>query len=58
MTTNKSKTVPLDTMIDKHIGKHGTERRDAFENELRIELLGQAIKQARQERNLTQEQLG
>ena len=55
---NKLKTVPLDTMIDKPIGKIGTERRDAFENELRIELLGQAIKQARQELNLTQEQLG
>jgi predicted XRE-type DNA-binding protein len=58
METNKFKTVSLDTMIDKHIGKIGTERRDAFENELRIDLLGQAIKQARQERNLTQAQLG
>lgn len=58
MATNKFKTVSLDTMIDKHIGKLGTERRDRFENELRIDLLGQAIKQARQERNLTQEQLG
>jgi len=55
---NKFKTVSLDTMIDKHIGKPGTEKRDAFENELRIDLLGQAIKQARQKRNLTQEQLG
>lgn len=52
------KTVSLDTMIDKHIGKIGTPRRDAFENELRIELLGQAIKQARLDRNLTQQQLG
>jgi DNA-binding XRE family transcriptional regulator len=52
------KTVSLDTMIDKHIGKRGTQRRDTFENELKIELLGQAIKQARKERNLTQEQLG
>lgn len=58
MATNKFKTVSLDTMIDKHIGKRGTERREAFENELRIDLLGQAIKKARQERNLTQEQLG
>jgi DNA-binding XRE family transcriptional regulator len=58
MATNKFKTVSLDTMIDKHIGKRGTERRESFENELRIDLLGQAIKQARQERNLTQEQLG
>jgi DNA-binding XRE family transcriptional regulator len=56
--TNKFKTVPLDTMIDKHIGKIGTTRRDAFENELKIDLLGQTIKQVRQERNLTQEQLG
>ncbi|MCY7420559.1 MAG: helix-turn-helix domain-containing protein [Chitinophagaceae bacterium] len=55
---DKFKTVSLDTMIDKHIGKRGTAKRDAFENELRIDLLGQAIKQARQERNLTQQQLG
>ena len=55
---NKFKTVSIDTMIDKHIGMKGTEKRDAFESELRIDLLGQAIKQARQERNLTQEQLG
>jgi HTH-type transcriptional regulator / antitoxin HipB len=54
----KLKTISLDTMIDKHLGKRGTEKREAFENELRIDLLGQAIKQARQERNLTQEQLG
>ncbi len=55
---NKLKTVSLDTMIDKHIGKRGTERRESFENELRIDLLGHAIKEARQKRNLTQEQLG
>jgi HTH-type transcriptional regulator/antitoxin HipB len=58
MAKNNFKTVSLDTMLDKHIGKHGTEKREAFENELRIDLLGQAIKQARKERNLTQEELG
>ncbi|MDX9908346.1 MAG: helix-turn-helix transcriptional regulator [Bacteroidales bacterium] len=58
MATNKFKTVSLDTMIDKHIGKPGTKRRDAFENELRIDLIGQAIKQARLEKHLTQEELG
>lgn len=52
------KTVSIDVMIDKHIGVRGTEKREAFENELRIDLLGHAIKQARQERNLTQQQLG
>lgn len=55
---DKFKTVSLDSMIDKHIGKRGSKKRDAFENELRIDLLGQAIKKARQERHLTQEQLG
>ena len=56
--SNKFKTVPLDEMIDKHIGKRGTEKREKFENELRIDLLGQAIKQARQACNMTQEELG
>ncbi len=58
MATNKFKTVSLDTMIDKHIGKRGNEKREKFENELRIDLLGQAIKQARQACNMTQEELG
>jgi DNA-binding XRE family transcriptional regulator len=52
------KTYSLDEMIDKHIGKLGTPKREIFENELRIDLLGEAIKQARKDRNLTQEQLG
>ena len=54
----KLKTISLDTMIDKHIGKIGTPKRDSFENELRLDLLGEAIKQARLERKLTQEELG
>lgn len=52
------KTVSLDDMIDKHIGVSGSEKREIFENELRIELLGNAIKEARQQRKLSQEQLG
>jgi HTH-type transcriptional regulator/antitoxin HipB len=52
------KKYSLEELTDKHIGKKGTKKRDEFENELRIDLLGHAIKQARQERNLTQEQLG
>lgn len=56
--TNKMKTVSLDDMIDKHVGKIGTTERDAFEYELSIDLIGHAIKQARKERNLTQEELG
>ena|SRR5690606_20415187 len=52
------KTYSLDELTDKYIGKKGTQKRDEFENELRLDLLGHAIKQARKERNLTQEELG
>ena len=52
------KTYSLEELTDKHIGKKGTPKREAFENELRLELLGRTIKQVRKERNLTQEQLG
>lgn len=54
----KMKTVSLDTMINKHVGEIGTPARDTFEQELKIELLGNAIKEARLHHNLTQEQLG
>lgn len=57
-TTKKMKIYSLEEITDKHIGKIGTKKRDAFEYELRLDLLGEAIKQARQERNLTQEELG
>ena len=55
---NSFKTISLDTMIDKHIGIRGTPKREAFENELKLDLLGHAVKQARIERHLTQQQLG
>ncbi|NJM94173.1 MAG: helix-turn-helix transcriptional regulator [Cytophagales bacterium] len=52
------RTYSLEELTDKHIGVKGTLKRDAFEYELRLDLLGQAIRDARKERNLTQEQLG
>ncbi len=52
------KTYSLEDLTDKYIGKKGTQKRDKFENELRLDLLGQAIKQARLDCNLTQEELG
>ncbi len=58
MKNKTLKIYTLDEITDKHIGKKGTAKRDAFENELRLDLLGDAIKQARKERHLTQEQLG
>ncbi len=48
----------LEEVTNKFIGKLGTPIREAFENELRLELLGEAIKQARKERHLTQGELG
>ncbi|MFM7766764.1 MAG: helix-turn-helix transcriptional regulator [Bacteroidota bacterium] len=43
---------------DRFIGKKGTPKRNAFEHRLSVEMMGDMIKKARQERNLTQEQLG
>lgn len=45
-------------MLDRVVGKKGTPRRDAMETELQSYLIGEAIKQARKQKNLTQEQLG
>ena len=52
------KTHSLDEVQDTLIGKIGTPERDLFEYELQMDLIGRAIKQTRQERNLTQEELG
>ena len=58
MRTEKIRRKSLDEMIDKHIGIQGTKERDIFEEELRLDILGQTIKKIREEKNLTQEQLG
>ncbi|MCF8334018.1 MAG: helix-turn-helix transcriptional regulator [Bacteroidales bacterium] len=58
MKNDRLKRKSLDEMIDKHIGEVGTEKRDAFEEELRLDILGNTIKQLREEKNLTQAQLG
>jgi len=52
------KTYSLDEVTDKYIGKRGTPKREEFEQELKLELLGEAIKNARKEKDLTQEELG
>ena len=58
MKKNQVHTESLNELTDRYIGKRGTPKRDKFEYELRLDLLGEAIKKARKERNLTQEQLG
>ncbi len=52
------RTYSLEDLIDQNIGIKGTKKRDEFENELRMDVLGSMIKQARQEQNMTQEELG
>lgn len=58
MATKELKSYSLAEMKDKYIGKVGTAERDEYEYELRMDVLGKMIKTARQERNLTQEELG
>lgn len=58
MAKTQMKSYSLTEMKDKYIGKKGTVSRDKYEFELRMDVLGHMIKKARQERNLTQEQLG
>ena len=48
----------LDQVKDKHLGKIGSEKRDKYEYELKLEILGEMIKQTRKERKLTQSELG
>ena len=45
-------------ILDKHIGKIGTPHRNQFEDEINTYLIGEAIKEARKKKQLTQEQLG
>lgn len=52
------KTHTLEEVTDKLVGKIGTKNRDKFEYDLQMDLIGNAIKQTRKERNLTQEDLG
>jgi len=58
MGNNKLRIYTLEEAKDKHLGKVGTKKRDKYEYELRLDLLGEMIKQARKERQLTQSQLG
>ncbi len=52
------KTYTLEEVQDKLIGKVGTPARDRFEYELQVDLIGNAIRQTRIKRNMTQEALG
>ncbi|MFM6946575.1 MAG: helix-turn-helix domain-containing protein [Flavobacteriales bacterium] len=52
------KTESLNSLTNRIIGKKGSVQREIFENELRLDLLGEAIREARLRRKLTQAELG
>lgn len=58
MKKEKVAVFSLEHLKDETLGKIGTPERDKYENELKLELLGEMIKQVRKDRNLTQEELG
>jgi HTH-type transcriptional regulator/antitoxin HipB len=58
MKTTENKVYSLSEMKDRYIGEVDMVERDEYEYELRMDILGRMIRTARQERNLTQEQLG
>lgn len=56
METTKFYT--LEEIEDKYIGVKGTPERNEYEEDIHSFLIGEAIKHARQSKNLTQEELG
>jgi HTH-type transcriptional regulator / antitoxin HipB len=52
------KKYTLEETKEKYIGKKGSAKRERYEYELQMEVIGDLIKKAREERNLTQEELG
>lgn len=48
----------IDQLTDEVIGKKGTQERDAFEYDLRMDIIGTIIREARNNRKMTQEDLG
>jgi len=52
------KGITLKELKEKNYGPIGNPKRDAIEQELKMEILREEIKRLRKENNLTQEQLG
>jgi predicted XRE-type DNA-binding protein len=52
------KLTSIDKLTDEIIGKKGTPERDIFEYDLRMDIVGTMIKDARIKRNMTQQDLG
>ena len=48
----------MEEIEDEFIGKKGTAEREKYDEEIEMFLIGDALKQARKSKNLTQEDLG
>jgi HTH-type transcriptional regulator/antitoxin HipB len=52
------KKYTLDQVKDQYIGPKGTPKREQYELELKMDIIGDLIRNVRKERNLTQSELG
>ena len=52
------KLTSIDELTDEIVGKRGTAERDIFEYDLRMDIIGTMIKEARIKQNMTQGDLG
>lgn len=57
MRKNNSNLNDWKVIKDKHFGKVGTERRDQLDREVRTLKIGLMLRQARETKNMTQEEL-
>ena len=58
MKKNRFNLKSIDDLTDEVVGKKGTPARDKYEYELRMDILGSMIREARKRKQLSQEQLG
>ena len=52
------KLISIDQLTDEIVGEKGTPERDIFEYDLRMDVIGTMIRDARVKRKMTQEDLG
>ena len=58
MTMEEMKFYTEEEILDKHVGKPGTPNRIKSDDDINTFLIGEAIREARKNKKLTQEQLG
>lgn len=58
MSKSATKLTSLEDAKDRVLGKRGSPGREVYEMELKVEMLGAAIRNIRKEQNLSQSKLG